>query len=299
MCPEAQRRRVATGGLAAGAAWIVLLLAAGCAGDRVPEPYKDFQVIAESESGGTLVYLCEARRVGRSLHLLFRYREPQAQFHKTSASCPHIPGSLGASFDPVMVKDGWTELRCRLDYPEDAEKLGFTLRMCEERSRENSDAVLEVNVPSAGEIVKPGLSGSVNGVTFSIETIANLEGKFEMGADRKSAKAAIPYGAKEIIIKNGKESVLVVVYKAFFAGSIPDLPREYTEWDQVLVSTDKGVKLGGWPYTSDTGGARYFALVSVDSDPMPRVITAWFYSAKKLSSFRREFAFSGLANPRE
>jgi len=296
---EAQRRRVLPRGLAAGAACIILLLGAGCAGEKVPEPYKDFQVIAESESGGTLVYLCEARRVGRNLHLLFRYREPEAQFHKTSVSCPSIPGNLNASFDPVTVKDGWTELRCVMDYPEDAEKLGFTLRMCEERSRRNCDAVLDLDVPGVGEVIRPGLSSSVNGVTFSVESIANLKGKFEVGADSKSAKVRVAYGAKEIVIKDGSESVLVIVYKARFAGSIPDLPREYTEWDQVLVSTARGVKLGGWPYTSDAGSARDFALVSVDTDPMPRVLTACFYSAKKLSSFRREFAFSGLANPRE
>jgi hypothetical protein len=282
-----------------GAALLMLLLAGGCGGDAIPEPYKDFQVIAESESAGTVLYLHEVQRVGENLHLVFRYRDTGTEYRKNSVSCPRVPGDIDASFDPPELKDGWVELRCRMDYPARAEKLGFVVRMCAERSRENADIVLSVDVPAAGQVARPDLSRSMNGVTFSVEAVANLEGKLETGSDRKSAKAVIPYGSKDIVVKEGNESILAVIYKAGFAGNIPDLPREYTEWDQVLVSTGKGVKLGGWPYTSDTGKARYFALVTVGSDPLPQEINACFFSAAKLSSFRREFVFSDLANPRD
>ena len=277
----------------------MLFLVGGCGGEAVPEPYKDFQVIAESESGGTVLYLHEVQRVGENLHLVFRYRHTETEFRKSSISCPQIPGDIDASFDPPEIKDGWVELRCRMDYPAKSEKLGFTVRMCAERSRENADMVLSADVPEAGQIARQIISKSRNGTKFSVEAMANLRGKLKTGGNGKSPKAVISYGEKEIVVEEGTESILAIVYKAAFDSSIPDLPREYTEWEQVLVTTGRGVKLGGWPYTSDTGNARFFALVTVGSDPLPQEITAYFYSADKLSSFRREFVFSDLANPRE
>ncbi len=299
MSPIVPKRRNLLSFLVAGLAWLALLLVAGCNGAGVSEPYKDFKVVAESESEDTVLYLCEMHRVGGNLHLVFRYRDASARFHKNAVSCPQIPGDLDALFDSPVVKDGWVELRCRMEYPAKTEKLGFIVRMCAEQSLENADVVLSTDVPAVGKIASPGESGSAKGTVFSIETVANLRGKLETGADRKSAKFVIPYGEKEIVVKEGTESVLVVIYKAGFDGSIPDIPREYTEWDQVKVSTGRGAKLGGWPFTSDAGSTRYFALVSVGIDPLPREVTACFYSAEKLSSFRREFVFSGLANPRE
>lgn len=299
MCVSASSSRIILNHPLLGMTCVALLLITGCGGEAVPEPYKDFQVIAESESGGTTLYLCEAHRVGGNLLLAFKYRNTGAEFHKNSVSCPRIPGDVDASFDPPMVKEGWVELRCRMDYPADAEKLGFIVRMCEERSQENADIVLTAEVPPSGEVVHPGLSKSVDGMIFSVEQIANIEGRLETNSDGRPSKAVIPYGEKRIILKEGTERILAVVYKADFKDSIPDIPREYTEWDQVLASTGRGVRLGGWRYTSDTGSARYYALVTVGSEPLPGEISASFFSAAKLVSFRREFVFSGLANPRE
>ncbi len=279
----------------------VLVLTAGCNGGGAVQPHRDFPVVATVRAGGMTVYLSEVRRLGKRIYLVFRYREPEGASHRTSIVCTEITGGFDSEFEKI-VNDGWVELRCETDYPIEAKELEFVLRVCEDPTYERADVVLTARVPGVGEVAKPRVAGEAGGVSFSIEALANLKGDSDPEPNGKPEAGAVvvPYGGKNVVVRSGGENVLVVICKAEFPGASPDLPRGYFERHQVMVTAGTGSALGGAPpSTSDTGSARYFALVSVGTERMPREVKACFFSASTLASLRKEFVFSGLPNPLE
>ncbi len=279
---------------------VALLLLAGCNGQEATEPHKDFTVIASATAGGMTVYLSEVRRLGKRIHLVFRYEETPDTARRTSIVCSEITGGTDSKFERV-AKDGWVELRCKTDYPIEAEELDFVLRMCEEPECEKADVVLTAKVPATNEVVKPGVADRAGDVEFSIEALANLKGGSnpQLNGQPGDDAAVLPYGSKNMVIGKGSENVVAVVCKATFPGPIPGLPRGYSEWDQLMVTTGSGSNLGGATSTSDIGTMRYYAQVSVGMERVPQEINACFFSASTLAALRREFVFSSLPNPRE
>lgn len=279
---------------------VVLSLLAGCNGQEAIEPHKDFPVIASATAGGMTVYLSEVRRLGRRIHLVFRYEEAKDTARRTSIVCSEITAGADSEFERV-AKDGWVELRCKTDYPIEAKELGFTLRMCEEPECKKADVVLAAQVPDANEVAKPGVSDMAGNVEFSIETLAHLKGSSTPRLDGQPGEASvtIPYGSKNLVVDKGPENVVAVVCRAKFPGPIPELPRGYSEWDQLVVTTGSGSNLGGATSTCDAGSTRFFAQVSVGMEHVPRQINACFFSASTLDALRWKFVFSGLPNPHE
>jgi hypothetical protein len=286
--------------LTAFIATVLAVLAAGCNGTESVQPRRDFPVIAKAQSGGTVVYLSEARRTGRWIRLVFRYREAEKPLRRHSIACAEITGGFETEFDET-TRDGWVVLKCRTDYPMEARELGFVLTMCEERECEKADVLLGAKLPALGEVSKPGVSGRAGQAQFAVERIASLKGTANPQLDGKpcSRDYIIPYGGKCVTVTPGNENVLVVICKVEFPGAIPDVPRGFSEWDQVIVATGRGEWLGGAKSASDVENSRCFALVSVGREHMPREIKAYFFSAASLAALRREFAFAGLPNPRE
>jgi hypothetical protein len=275
-------------------------MVSGCGPGEVARPSKDFPVIAKAKSGDTIVYLSEVKRVGTRIYLVFYYREAEKALSRTSIACSEITGGFDTEFDET-VKDGWVKLQCRTNYPIDVKKLEFVLAMCQERGCEEMDITVTAGVPAVGEISEPGVSSKKGDVRFSIERIANLKGGSSPVLDGKpsSRDYVIDYGDKFITVTPGEENVLAVVCKAEFPGTIPDVPQGFSEWDQVLVTTGRGERLGGAKSTGDSGNTRYYALVSIGREEMPSKVKACFFSANTLVSLRKEFAFAGLPNPRE
>lgn len=280
------------------ATFLVITLAAGCDNSDELQPHEDFPVVAVARAGEREVYLSEMRRMGRYVYLVFKYRDEMTSFYRTSISCAEITGGIDTEFEKT-VSNGWIELRCKTDYPIETRELEFVLRLCEEPPCENADIVLQADVPPVGEVIKPNESGRAAGVVFSIEAVANLLGEAnpEVSGQPRDDAFVLRYGEKSIVADKGNETLLGVVCKAVYPDAVPDLPRGYSEWDQVVLITDRGEQLGGAKSTDDSGQSRYFALVSVGRERIPRSVKACFFSASKLASLRREFVFSDLANP--
>ena len=271
----------------------------GCNGDGDVKPYRDFPVIATAEAGEVTVYLGEVRRLGKRVFLVFRFEETEKAVFRSSIVCSEITGGADSEFERI-AKDGWVELRCETDYPIEAKKLEFVLRMCEEPACEKMDVALRTQVPALGEVGRPAVSERAEEVEFSVEMLACLKGDPDIRLDARPGDGAImfPYGNKNLVLGRGDENVIVVVCKARFPGAIPDVPRGYSEWDQVIVADNAGTVLGGAKSTSDVGNERYYALVSVGREKIPGEINVCFSSVSTLASLRREFAFSDLRNPR-
>jgi hypothetical protein len=280
----------------------ISFIAVGCDGGEAIQPYRDFPVVAAAKSGDTTVYLSELRRLGKKILLTFRYEEPESTPSRASIVCTEVTGGTKTEFDPKIIKDGWVELTCKTDYPIDAQEIGFSLRMCEEPSCDNADAVLTAGVPPVGEVSKPAVSCRAGDIEFSVDVVAYLRGDSWPDLDGVPGEngRAIPYGDKTVVLKDGSEGTIVVICKTQFKSAIPDVPRGYSEWDQVVITDGDGDELGGVPIsTSDVENARYFALVSVGRKQTPGRIKACFFNSSTLQSLRREFVFLGLPNPRE
>jgi hypothetical protein len=277
----------------------VLFTVCGCGGGETAVPHEDFPVIAQAASGDMVVYLTEARRTGTRISLVFRYRDTDTLFQKTAIECTEIVGGFETTYERENM-DGWVEMKCETDYPAEAAQLTFILRMCEEPAWEKADISHEIVIPPVGEITSPGISSKAGNSSFSILTVAHLKGDSwpEMNGQRAEDTTLIPYGLKNVAVKSGGEDTLVIVCKAAFRGAIPELPRGYSETDQVIVVNLAGRALGGPPKAaSDVGTERYYAKVFVSSEPAPEEIRVCFFTVDTLASFRREFAFSGLPNP--